>query len=124
MLLLHGLDLPGHHRSALPAGRLTVERMAADVERLLVELGEPPVHVAGLSLGACVGLALAFQAPARVRSLTLVNGFARFRPAGAPSRGVSREGARLVVVPDSGHATPGDQPARFNRIVLEFIGAH
>ena len=65
MLLLHGLDLPGHHRSALPAGRLTVERMAADVERLLMELGEPPVHVAGLSLGACVGLALAFQAPAR-----------------------------------------------------------
>ncbi|PYM34064.1 MAG: hypothetical protein DME15_09615 [Candidatus Rokuibacteriota bacterium] len=34
------------------------------------------------------------------------------------------EGARLVVVPDSGHATPGDQPERFNRIVLEFIGAH
>ncbi|PYN52379.1 MAG: hypothetical protein DMD92_21660 [Candidatus Rokuibacteriota bacterium] len=41
------VDLPGHHRSAFPAGRLTVERMAA------------------LSLGACVGLALAFQAPAR-----------------------------------------------------------
>jgi pimeloyl-ACP methyl ester carboxylesterase len=33
-------------------------------------------------------------------------------------------GARLVVVPDSGHATPGDQPELFNRIVLEFIAAH
>jgi pimeloyl-ACP methyl ester carboxylesterase len=210
------VDLPGHHRSPLRAGRLTVERMAADVERLLVELGEPPLHVVGLSLGACVGLALAFQAPARVRSLTLVNGFARLRPAGAGgilrlvarrvlvatvpmtvvaarvagsmfprpeqahlrraaarslahtprwtyvaalaalatfdarprlasvrcptlvvagdgdatvaleakeelARGI--EGARLAVVPDSGHATPGDQPERFNRIVLEFIGA-
>jgi len=29
-----------------------------------------------------------------------------------------------VVVPDCGHATPGDHPERFNRIVLEFIGAH
>jgi 3-oxoadipate enol-lactonase len=211
------VDLPGHHRSALPAGRLTVERMAADVERLLVELGEPPLHVAGLSLGACVGLALAGKAPARVRSLTLVNGFARLRPAGAggmlrmlarlalvatapmtvvaarvagsmfpkpeqarlrraAARSLTRTprwtyvaalaalarfdmrprlasvrcptlvvagdgdatvaleakeqlargigGARLVVVPDSGHATPADQPEVFNRIVLEFIGAH
>jgi 3-oxoadipate enol-lactonase len=191
--------------------------MAADVERLLVELGEPPLHVAGLSLGACVGLALAGKAPARVRSLTLVNGFARLRPAGAggmlrmlarlalvatapmtvvaarvagsmfprpeqahlrraAARSLARtprwtyvaalaalarfdarprltsvrcptlvvagdgdatvaleakeelargiEGARLVVVPDSGHATPADQPEVFNRMVLEFIGAH
>jgi len=67
VLLLHGLDLPGHQRSALPAGRLTVERMAADVERLLVELGEPPVHVAGLSLGACVGLAASPASGPRAR---------------------------------------------------------
>jgi len=211
------VDLPGHHRSALPPGRLTVARMAADVERLLIELGEPPLHVAGLSLGACVGLALALKAPARARSLTLVNGFARLRPvsargalrmltrlalvatapmtvvasrvacamfpspeqahlrlaatrslartprrtylaafaalaafdarprladvrsptlvvAGDHDRTVALEakqeltqgipGARLVVVPDSGHATPGDQPELFNRIVLEFIAAH
>ena len=29
--------------------------------------------------------------------------------------------ARLVVIPDSGHATPIDQPVRFNRAVLEFL---
>jgi 3-oxoadipate enol-lactonase len=33
-------------------------------------------------------------------------------------------GARLLVVPDSGHATPYDQPHVFNRLVLEFMAAH
>jgi 3-oxoadipate enol-lactonase len=75
------VDLPGHGRSALPRGRLTVGRMAAALEALLLDAGEEPAHVVGLSLGGCVGLALALQAPAQVRSLTLVNAFARLRPA-------------------------------------------
>ncbi len=33
-------------------------------------------------------------------------------------------GARLVVIPCSGHATPTDQPVAFNRLVLEFLGEH
>ena len=76
------VDLPGHGRSALPACPLTVESMARDVAGLLVRLGEGPAHVLGLSLGACVALRLALAAPERVRSLTLVNPFARVRPAG------------------------------------------
>jgi pimeloyl-ACP methyl ester carboxylesterase len=32
--------------------------------------------------------------------------------------------ARLLVVPGSGHATPHDQPAAFNRALLEFLAAH
>ena len=90
------VDLPGHRRSALPAGRLTVEGMAARVEALLDELGEGRVHVVGISLGACVGLALALRAPARVRSLTLVNGFARLRPPDAA--GALRMAVRLVLL--------------------------
>ena len=76
------VDLPGHGASRLPAGPLTVDGMAADVEALLVALGEEPAHVVGLSLGACVALRLALGAPARVRSLTLVNPFARLQPTG------------------------------------------
>ena len=76
------VDLPGHYRSPLPAGRLTVDTMADAVGALLARLGEPPAHVVGLSLGGCVGLALALRAPDRVRSLTLVNAVARLRPAG------------------------------------------
>ena len=76
------VDLPGHYRSPLPAGRLSVDAMADAVGALLARLGEPPAHVVGLSLGGCVGLALALRAPDRVRSLTLVNAVARLRPAG------------------------------------------
>jgi len=76
------VDLPGHYRSPLPAGRLSVDAMADAVGALLTRLGEPPAHVVGLSLGGCVGLALALRAPDRVRSLTLVNAVARLRPAG------------------------------------------
>jgi 3-oxoadipate enol-lactonase len=208
------VDLPGHGRSALPPGRLTVEGMAREVEALLAHLEEQPVHVVGLSLGACVALALARRAPARVRSLTLVNAFARLRPRDtraairmalralllgtAPMTTVARlvaqtvfprpeqaalrhaaaaslartsrrayaaaaaavaafdaraslaelrcptmvvagiddgtvgidakdalaqaiAGARLILVPDSGHVTNVDQPAAFNAVLTEFL---
>jgi 3-oxoadipate enol-lactonase len=208
------VDLPGHGGSPLPSGPLTIEGMAREVAALLADGGEEPVHVVGLSLGACVALRLALQAPARVRTLTLVNPFARVAPAGpgdlgrlalrmlllatapmetvaahvarrlfpwpeqralydsavaslaatprraylAAMRALARfdargqvaairqrtlivagdrdttvplaakaalaaaiPRARLLVVPASGHATPHDQPAAFNRALLEFI---
>lgn len=90
------VDLPGHGRSALPVGRLTVQGMAREVDGLLAHLGEGGVHVVGLSLGACVALALAHRAPTRVRSLTLVNAFARLRPAG--TRGALRMALRAVLL--------------------------
>ena len=211
------VDLPGHGASPLPPGRLTIERMAEAVAELAGAVTAEPAHVVGLSLGACVALRVALQAPARVRSLTLANPFARIRPdgpgalvrmahrllllgtapmpslaahvasrlfpwpeqrslyegavasLGATSRrgyaaamralarfdargqlaaircptlvvagdrdgvvplgaklrlGASIPGARVVVVPASGHATPYDQPATFNRLLLEFLDAH
>lgn len=210
------IDLPGHGRSPLPARRPGIEDMAGALEAALDALTAPRVHALGLSLGGCVALALALRAPARVHSLTLVNAFARLRPAGlrgaarmavrlallaaAPMRvvaahvagglfphpeqrdlylsavaslsGTSRAGylagvralarfdarhrlaavrcptlvvagaadrtvplpaqealaraipgARLAVVPGSGHATPIDQPEVFNRLALEFIAS-
>jgi 3-oxoadipate enol-lactonase len=209
-------DLPGHGRSARGRGRLGIAPVAEDVCQALEALGERAVHVVGLSLGGCVGLELALRDPARVRSLTLVNAFAKLGPSGpravvrmirrvglvclAPmptvaahvARGlfpkpeqrdlyraaVSRLGAssrrtylvsmralatfdartrlpsvrcptlvvvgerdatvpraagellaraipaaRLLVIPDSGHATPYDQPGPFNSAVADFIGA-
>jgi 3-oxoadipate enol-lactonase len=211
------VDLPGHGNSAPPRVAVTIEDMADEVSALLAALDEEPAHVVGLSLGACVALRLGLQSPGRVRSLTLVNPFARVQPTGprdvarlllrltmlgvAPMRMVgahvarglfpwpeqralyeaavtslgatSRRGyasalralaqfdargqvaairrptlvvagdrdtmvplapklrlaaaipsARIVVVPASGHATPYDQPAIFNRVLLEFLAAH
>ena len=90
------VDLPGHWRSALPRGRLTIAAMAERVDALLDQLDTPPAHVVGLSLGGSVGLALALRAPARVRSLTLVNAFARLAPPDAA--GGLRMLARLVLL--------------------------
>jgi len=210
------VDLRGHGQSS-GAGWPTIERMADDLASLLRALAESAAHVVGLSLGGCVGLALAIRSPGQVRSLTLVNAFARRSPAGM--RGVARmlarlgllavapmgvvgahvardlfprpgqaelvrrttdslgrnrkgsyfavlcalvrfdatrklssvrcptlvvagaldgtvplsakrrlereiPGARLLVVPDSGHATNIDQPDAFNRAVLDFVAAH
>jgi pimeloyl-ACP methyl ester carboxylesterase len=93
---LIAVDLPGHGASPLPAGPLTIERMAADVAALLERLGEAPAHVVGLSLGACVALRLALCAPARVRSLTLVNPFARVQLGGPGD--LARLGLRLALL--------------------------
>src|SRR5256885_1163124 len=94
------VDLPGHWRSALPRERLTIEAMAERVDALLDQLDTPPAHVVGLSLGGSVGLELALRAPARVRSLTLVNAFARLGPPDAAG------GPRLLARP----APPGVAP--------------
>jgi len=94
------VDLPGHWRSARPRKRLTVEGMAERVDAWLSELGERSVHVVGLSLGACVGLALALEAPGRVRSLTLVNAFAKLaRPDAAGTLRLALRLALLAVAP-------------------------
>jgi len=69
--------------------------MAAAVDRLLGDLAIARAHVVGLSLGGCVALTLAVEAPARVRSLVVVNGFARLRPSGA--RGALRGAARALL---------------------------
>ena len=77
-------DLRAHGRSRDFGGRglFSIEQMADDVAELLRVRGEPPAHVAGLSLGGCVAQALAIHHPERVRSLTLVNTFAKHAPHG------------------------------------------
>jgi len=211
------VDLPGHGASPVPPSGMTIEDMADDVAALAAEVAGAPAHVVGLSLGACVALRVALQAPSRVRSLTLVNPFACVRPGGpgdlarlahrlvllttaptptlaahvarrlfpwpeqralyeaavaslgaTPRRGYAAAmralarfdargqvaairrptlvvagdrdtvvpldaklrvgaaipGARVEIVPGSGHATPYDQPAAFNRLLLEFLTSH
>lgn len=86
-------DLRGHGRSPRLRGRVTVDAMARDVAALLAALDAPPAHVVGLSLGGCVAQALALDQPARVRSLVLVNTFAR--PASAGPRSTLRLVTRL-----------------------------
>ena len=71
-------DLRGHGESDAPQGRVRVSDLAGDVTGLLDTLGVERAHLVGLSLGGCVAQQIALDCPARVRSLTLVNTFARF----------------------------------------------
>src|SRR2546426_187439 len=123
------VDLPGHWRSALPRERLTIEAMAERVDALLDQLDTPPAHVVGLSLGGSVGLELALRAPARVRSLTLVNAFARLGPPDAASglRMLARlapPGVPGALAPARARVPTRAQPTISTRIALASLAPH
>ena len=71
-------DHPGHGRSPVPDGSLTVDELAAGVVGLLDSLDLERVTFCGLSLGGAVGMALALRAPERVERLVLCCTAARF----------------------------------------------
>jgi pimeloyl-ACP methyl ester carboxylesterase len=65
------LDLPGSGESDKPAGPYSTAVYADQVAAFLGALGVEEAHVAGVSLGAAVGMHLAARHPERVRSLSL-----------------------------------------------------
>jgi pimeloyl-ACP methyl ester carboxylesterase len=69
------VDLPGSGESDTPAGPYSTEGYADQVAAFLGAIGIESAHVAGVSLGAAVGMHLAARHPARVRSLSLHSGW-------------------------------------------------
>jgi pyruvate dehydrogenase E2 component (dihydrolipoamide acetyltransferase) len=69
---VHALDLPGHGESSKDVGDGSLESMARAVLGFLDARGIQRAHLVGHSFGAAVVAAAAAEAPARVRSLTLV----------------------------------------------------
>src|SRR5215831_7366627 len=65
------LDLPGTGDSDKPAGPYSTAGYADQVAAFLGATGVERAHVAGVSLGAAVGMHLAVRHPDRVRSLSL-----------------------------------------------------
>jgi pimeloyl-ACP methyl ester carboxylesterase len=65
------IDLPGSGESDKPAGPYSTDGYADQVAAFLGAIGVERAHVAGVSLGATVGIHLAARHPGRVRSLSL-----------------------------------------------------
>lgn len=72
-------DMRGFGRSSYP-GSWTMQEVVNDLTGLLDRLEVSSAHIVGISLGGAVTLAFGLMQPARTRSLTLVNTFARLRP--------------------------------------------
>jgi 3-oxoadipate enol-lactonase len=65
------IDLPGSGGSDKPPGPYATDAYADQVAGFLGAIGVEQAHVAGVSLGAAVGMHLAARHPERVRSLSL-----------------------------------------------------
>ena len=65
------LDLPGTGESDKPPGPYSTDTYADQVAAFMGAIGVERAHVAGVSLGAAVGMHLAARHPERVRSLSL-----------------------------------------------------
>jgi 3-oxoadipate enol-lactonase len=65
------IDLPGSGESDKPPGPYSTATYAEQVAGFLGAIGVEQAHVAGVSLGAAVGMHLAARHPHRVRSLSL-----------------------------------------------------
>jgi pimeloyl-ACP methyl ester carboxylesterase len=66
------LEHRGHGRTDNPAGKLSYGQITDDVAAFIEQLGLAPVHLAGFSDGATVGLALGMTRPVLLRSLVCI----------------------------------------------------
>lgn len=66
------VDLPGHGKSSKPPGRYPPKRLAGGVLDAMDAAGIDRAIIAGNSLGGATAIALALEAPERVRALILI----------------------------------------------------
>ena len=71
-------DLPGHGRSAGVPADWSFDKAASVVAGLIEEVGEGPVHLAGLSFGGMIAQATVLARPDLVRSLILMGTASKF----------------------------------------------
>jgi 3-oxoadipate enol-lactonase len=74
------VDLPGSGESSKPAGPYSIETQADQLAAFLDTIEVERAHVAGVSLGAAIGMQLAARHPGRVRSLSLHSAWATTDP--------------------------------------------
>ena len=108
------IDLPGSGESDKPAGPYSTEGYADQVAAFLGAIGIERAHVAGVSLGAAVGMHLAARHPGRVRSLSLHSAWdTSDRLSEDRRRAVAH--ARVGAADRRGRGHPGHLPAGASR---------
>jgi pimeloyl-ACP methyl ester carboxylesterase len=90
-------DLLGHGESAKPSGDYSLGSLATQVRDLLVVLGVESATVVGHSLGGGVSMQLAYQFPALVERLVLVDSGGLGRSVSPALRAVALPGAEWVL---------------------------
>lgn len=95
------LDLRGTGETDAPVGAYTTEQLADDVAAFMQALGIEKAHVAGLSLGAAVGMWMGAKYPRRVESLSLHSGWPKTDAFVATVVGSWQVIAKAVGVPDT-----------------------
>jgi pimeloyl-ACP methyl ester carboxylesterase len=67
------VDVLGHGQIAWPPHEVSIQQGARRVQQLLERLGTGQAFIIGVSMGAAVGMRIAFEAPALVRGLGLIS---------------------------------------------------
>ncbi len=98
----------------------------ADLRRLFVERwAENDLHAYTASMRAILGWSVADRLGGINIPALVITADQDYTPVAAKEAYVARmPQATLVVIEDSRHATPVDQPERFNDIVMDFIAKH
>lgn len=109
-------DAPGSGGSDDPDEHWSLEDFAACAWDLMTALGPDEVHLAGLSFGGGLALAMYAHAPDRVRSLTLMSAYAGWKGSLPPDEVAARLGFCLAAAADA-PAVPDPEGAR------PFVGA-
>jgi pimeloyl-ACP methyl ester carboxylesterase len=97
-------DAPGTGGSTTPPATFRIDDFAGVLAAFLEALGIRRCHVAGLSFGGTLALALAATSPGSVASLTLLSAYAGWRG----SLGPDAAAARLRTCEEAARLTPAD----------------
>lgn len=76
-------DIPGFGKSTAAGHQWSFRKVTAELAAVIGELNIEKCTVMGISMGGAFALQMALDYPKLIRSLVLVNTFARFRPQGA-----------------------------------------
>ena len=72
------VDMPGHGKSQVPMGAVTIDKTTEMVIEILDKEGVHQAHLIGVSMGSLLAQDIAYRHPQRVRTVTATGGYSIF----------------------------------------------